>query len=53
MNNEMKAHSKSLAEAAQMPEDLPTGKEYQADRKRAEETIERKVKVKNPLEMAA
>lgn len=54
VNNEMKAHSKSLAEAAQMPEDLPTpGKEYQADRKRAEETIERKVKVKNPLEMAA
>ena len=31
VNNEMKAHSKSLAE----------------------ETIERKVKVKNPLEMAA
>ena len=24
VNNEMKAHSKSLAEAAQMPEDLPT-----------------------------
>lgn len=23
VNNEMKAHSKSLAEAAQMPEDLP------------------------------
>ena len=24
VNNEMKAHSKSLAEAAQMPEDMPT-----------------------------
>lgn len=29
VNNEMKAHSKSLAEAAQMPEDLADpGKEY-------------------------
>lgn len=26
VNNEMKAHSKSLAEAAQMPEDLPIPK---------------------------